>query len=154
MATPRVGGVVIFGNVRAAPPSGSCGAMTGLVQVRDEGISNRGPDQRTSMCCPGRNVSTLDPVSAAIHGLHGMKSSRLQFALLSDRLSTDNAASCTTSDRVGCAWTMRARSSDEPLNSIATTASAINSDTTRSEERRVGKECRSRWQPHHSKKHK
>ena len=25
----------------------------------------------------------------------------------------------------------------------------VNSDTTRSEERRVGKECRSRWSPYH-----
>src|SRR6185437_7047247 len=53
-----------------------------------------------------------------------------QFALWIARLSTDSAASCTTSDRVGCAWMMRARSSEEPLNSIATTPSAISSETS------------------------
>ena len=32
---------------------------------------------------------------------------------------------------------------------VATTVSQINSKTARSEERRVGKECRSRWSPYH-----
>jgi hypothetical protein len=43
------------------------------------------------------------------------------------RLSTANAASRTASDNVGCAWQVRARSSDEPPNSISTAASWINS---------------------------
>src|SRR5579875_2363466 len=72
----------------------------------------------------------LDPGTAHIHVLSGMLTSCHQLALWIARLSTDSAASCTTSLRVGCAWTMRARSSDAPLNSIATTASAISSDTT------------------------
>src|SRR5581483_12043746 len=67
------------------------------------------PCHRTSLCCPGR-----------IHP---------EFALCIARLSTDSAASCTASDKVGCACTMRARSSDDPLNAIATTASAISSET-------------------------
>src|SRR5580692_5417892 len=43
-----------------------------------------------------------------------------QLTLCIDRLSTDSAASCTASLKVGCAWTMRARSSAEPWNSMAT----------------------------------
>src|SRR5437879_5334332 len=45
----------------------------------------------------------------------------------SERLSTASAASRVTSDIDGCAWLMRAMSSDEAPNSIATTASAISS---------------------------
>src|SRR5690606_40376876 len=43
------------------------------------------------------------------------------------RLSTASAASLVASDSEGCAWQMRAMSSALALNSIATTASAINS---------------------------
>src|SRR5947208_4178473 len=45
----------------------------------------------------------------------------------SERLSTASAASRVTSDIDGCAWLMRAMSSDEAPNSIATTASVISS---------------------------
>src|SRR3989441_11931602 len=37
----------------------------------------------------------------------------------------------------------------EELAAIAITEPQIGSDTSRSEERRVGKECRSRWSPYH-----
>src|SRR5689334_2798271 len=46
---------------------------------------------------------------------------------LSDLLSTASAASRITSDIEGCAWQMRAMSSAEAPNSMATTASAISS---------------------------
>src|SRR6185312_7436332 len=75
-------------------------------------------------------ISNLDSVPTHIHVLHGMMTSCRQFALWIARLSTDSAASCTTSERVGCAWMMRARSSDEPLNSIATTPSPISAETS------------------------
>ena len=45
-------------------------------------------------------------------------------------MSTASAASLTASDSDGCAWQMRAMSSDEALNSIATTASEISSEAT------------------------
>src|SRR5690349_14512877 len=45
----------------------------------------------------------------------------------SDLLSTASAASRITSDIEGCAWQMRAMSSAEAPNSMATTASAISS---------------------------
>ena len=34
-------------------------------------------------------------------------------------------------------------------NNVATTKSTKSVNSTRSEERRVGKECRSRWSPYH-----
>src|SRR5690606_16432347 len=52
-----------------------------------------------------------------------------QFALWIARLSTAMAASWMTSDRLGCAWQMRARSSAEPLNSIVSTPSWTSSET-------------------------
>src|SRR6185369_12098199 len=45
----------------------------------------------------------------------------------SERFSTPSAASRITSDIEGCAWQMRAMSSEEAPNSIATTASAMSS---------------------------
>src|SRR5437667_9363867 len=46
----------------------------------------------------------------------------------SDRLSTASAASLVASESEGWAWQMRAMSSLDAPNSIATTASEINSD--------------------------
>ena len=38
---------------------------------------------------------------------------------------------------------------DNTINEVKNTLDGINSRITRSEERRVGKECRSRWSPYH-----
>src|SRR5690606_8682058 len=57
--------------------------------------------------------------------IHGQKSAAYRFSV---RLSTARAASLTASDRVGCAWQMRAMSSAAPRNSMMVTASAISSE--------------------------
>src|SRR5690606_27856759 len=78
----------------------------------------------------------LQPRATGVSGR--LESSRLkplpqwlsdQFALWIARLCTAIAASCTASDRLGCAWQMRARSSALPLNSIASTPSWTSSET-------------------------
>ena len=54
------------------------------------------------------------------------------------------ASSCTQSDVIGL-------SSDDnvEIRVSAGITSAVSPSTRRSEERRVGKECRSRWSPYH-----
>src|SRR5258706_15829090 len=45
--------------------------------------------------------------------------------------------------------TVSAAVTDDAGNSAAPSNASFTLDTTRSEERRVGKECRSRWSPYH-----
>src|SRR5215470_13126351 len=46
-------------------------------------------------------------------------------------------------------WEMRQRGSGKIINISSHVAFTENVNTARSEERRVGKECRSRWSPYH-----
>ena len=63
--------------------------------------------------------------------LGGRPTARQRFSV---RLSTASAASLVASESEGWAWQMRARSSDEAPNSIATTPSAISSLTQRTDD--------------------
>ena len=48
-----------------------------------------------------------------------------------------------------CAVPVMAEDAETPENEVTGDASADDSFVVRSEERRVGKECRSRWSPYH-----
>src|SRR6266566_8165516 len=63
------------------------------------------------------------------------------------RLQGDWSSDVCSSDlRRKCAWSSRPRAFS------ATTWNGFGGKSRRSEERRVGKECRSRWSPYHYKK--
>src|SRR5688572_8018091 len=129
------------GRSRYPRPKHACKAIPGSsspaslpVTVLGRGIGTDAPpgDRLTSaLSCAGfRNRVTDAPPHDHVRARSSQHAagSKGQFALWIARLSTERAASCTASDRVGCAWQIRARSSAEPWNSIATTASAINSE--------------------------
>src|SRR5450830_1157090 len=69
--------------------------------------------------------SSISPRLSILNSACDQTASNWKF---NERLSTANAASFVASDSDGCAWQIRAISSEEPRNSIATTASEINSE--------------------------
>src|SRR3989441_12294920 len=95
----------------------------------------------------------LDPLGLRLHVIRQSRSGWQQQRLLDYRKPTvmvarlmtlvllAGALACSGSQHGGGRATVTARSIDEVL--------AGHTDSLRSEERRVGKECRSRWSPYH-----
>src|SRR5204863_4818634 len=65
--------------------------------------------------------------------------------------SSDVCSSDLDTEGIGCprSWLRRLRSQARSLDAFSRVMSSLARKPWRSEERRVGKECRSRWSPYH-----
>ena len=104
--------------------------------------------RNSTMAAPKRNVSRLSAInSPTMTPLTQTETSSLTTMSLQARAAWDERASAKTKASVSTTPPQSASSSSLPRTATALLQSA--SYLKRSEERRVGKECRSRWSPYH-----